>query len=125
MARTTRILVCLLAIVTSLLAAAPHTPKLVLLIVIDQFRYDYLLRFRSDYNSGLARLLDHGAVFTNAHYLHSTTVTAVGHSTILSGAPPSISGIIANEWYERESGQTVTSVTGHGPVPVVTIDRPT
>src|SRR6202030_674915 len=93
---------------TTILPAAP--PKLVLAIVIDQFRYDYLLRFRADYHSGLARLLDKGAVFTDAHYLHAATVTAVGHSTFLSGATPSLSGIIANEWYDRESNQAVTSV---------------
>lgn len=90
---------------------AAQKPKLVLAIVIDQFRYDYLLRFRANYNSGFARLLEHGAVYTNAHYIHATTVTAVGHSTFLSGAPPSISGIIANEWYDRENRATVTSVS--------------
>ena len=95
----------------SALALAAPPPKLVLAIVIDQFRYDYLLRFRADYRSGLARLLDKGAVFTDAHYLHAATVTAVGHGTFLTGATPSISGIIANEWYDRESGQTVTSVS--------------
>ena len=79
-------------------------------VVIDQFRYDYLLRFRNDYHAGLAKLLERGAVFTNAYYLHAGTVTAVGHSTFLTGAPPSISGIIANEWYDRESGKRVTSV---------------
>ena len=96
-------------VAAALLPAAP--PKLVLAIVIDQFRYDYLLRFRADYHSGLARMLDNGAVFTDAHYLHAATVTAVGHGTFLTGATPSISGIIANEWYDRESGQTVTSVS--------------
>jgi predicted AlkP superfamily pyrophosphatase or phosphodiesterase len=83
----------------------------VLAVIIDQFRYDYLLRFRSEYHSGLARLLEKGAVFTDAHYLHATTVTAVGHSTFLSGAPPSISGIIGNDWYDRAAGATVTSVS--------------
>jgi predicted AlkP superfamily pyrophosphatase or phosphodiesterase len=91
-------------------AAAPPKPKLVLAIVIDQFRYDYLLRFRADYNSGFVRMLDRGANFTDAHYLHATTVTAVGHSTFLSGATPSISGIIANDWYDRATKETVTSV---------------
>ncbi|HLK19990.1 MAG TPA: alkaline phosphatase family protein [Bryobacteraceae bacterium] len=102
----------LLACVTAAtaLTAAP-TPKIVVAIVIDQFRYDYLLRFRSDYNSGFARLLEKGAVFTDAHYLHAATVTAVGHSTFLTGATPSISGIVANEWLDRESGQQVTSVS--------------
>src|ERR1700730_10759711 len=91
-------------------AESSRRPKLVLAIVIDQFRYDYLLRFRNDYHAGLARLMEQGAVFTDAHYLHAATVTAVGHSTFLSGATPSLSGIIANEWYDRESNQAVTSV---------------
>lgn len=93
-------------------AAVPaKKPKLVLAVVIDQFRYDYLNRFRKDYNAGFARLFEHGAVFTDAHHMHFPTVTAVGHSTFLSGATPSISGIVANEWYDRESGQSVTSVS--------------
>lgn len=94
-----------------LVAAPPAKPKLVLAIVIDQFRYDYLLRFRADYHSGFARLLEHGAVFTDAHYPQAATVTAVGHSTFLTGATPSNSGIVANEWFDRESKQTVTSVS--------------
>ena len=61
-------------------------PKLVLAIVVDQFRYDYLTRFRADFTGGLKRLLEQGAVFTNANYDASPTVTAVGHSTFLSGA---------------------------------------
>jgi len=112
--RKARILLCFLVVATVWAAppaASPKKPRLVLAIVIDQFRYDYLLRFRGDYNSGLARLLEQGAVFTDAHYLHATTVTAVGHSTFLSGAPPSVSGIVANEWYDREVEATVTSVS--------------
>ena len=105
-----RILFALFIAITSVVAAPPPKPKIVVAIVIDQFRYDYLLRFRQDYNSGLARLLDRGAVFTDAHYLHNLTVTAVGHSTFLTGAPPAQSGIIANEWYDRETARTVTSV---------------
>jgi len=102
-------------VVTALLALpafpAPAKPKLVLAIVIDQFRYDYLLRFRKDYKSGFVRMLDHGANYTDAHYIHALTVTAVGHSTFMSGATPSISGIIGNEWYDRRDGKTVTSVS--------------
>src|SRR5580693_4457884 len=103
-----RILACTLA-AAGFLAAAPIKPKLVLAIVIDQFRYDYLTRFRSEYHAGFERLLTRGAVFTNARYEHFPTVTAVGHSTFLSGATPSISGIVGNEWYDPENG-TVTSV---------------
>src|SRR5580704_13695383 len=90
--------------------AAPK-PKLVIAIAIDQFRYDYLTRFRDDYTGGLKRLLDQGADFTNAHYIHVPTVTAVGHSTFLSGATPAMSGIIANEWWDREADKRVTSVS--------------
>jgi len=97
-----------------ILASAAAKPKLVLAIVVDQFRYDYLLRFRDQYNAGLSRLLREGAVFTDAHYIHAATVTAVGHSTFLTGATPSVSGIIANEWYDRDAGATVTSVSDRG-----------
>lgn len=86
-------------------------PKLVLAVVVDQFRYDYLLRFRGDYHSGFARLLTEGAVFADARYIHYPTVTAVGHSTFMSGATPSVSGIISNEWLDRESDEPVTSVS--------------
>ena len=95
----------------AIFASAAAKPKLVVAIVVDQFRYDYLLRFRDQYNSGLSRLLQQGAVFSDAHYIHAATVTAVGHSTFLTGATPSVSGIVANEWYDREVGATVTSVS--------------
>ncbi|HMD50665.1 MAG TPA: alkaline phosphatase family protein [Bryobacteraceae bacterium] len=112
MNRIRQITLCLLAATATLFAAnePPQRPKLLVAVVIDQFRYDYLQRFRGDYTSGLKRLLEQGAVFHNAHLIHAATVTAVGHSTFLSGAPPSISGIIANEWYDRASHQSVTSV---------------
>jgi len=98
-------------VAATILAAPPRKPKLVLAIVIDQFRYDYLTRFRGEYKAGFERLLSKGAVFTNARYEHYPTVTAIGHSTILSGATPSISGIIGNDWYDRDEGAKVTSVS--------------
>ena len=82
-----------------------------LLIAVDQFRYDYLTRFRGDYTEGFKRLLTQGAVFTNANLEHYPTVTAIGHSTMLTGATPSVSGIIGNDWFDRETGATVTSVS--------------
>jgi predicted AlkP superfamily pyrophosphatase or phosphodiesterase len=91
--------------------AATAKPKLVVLIVADQFRADYLTRFASEYNAGLKRMLDTGAVFTNAHQDHFPTVTAVGHSVTMSGAIPAVSGIISNEWYDRVSASLVTSVS--------------
>jgi len=100
---------CLILAVISL-AAELRKPKLVVAIVIDQFRYDYLTRFRADYKGGLDRMLREGAVFTNARYAQSPTVTAVGHSIFLTGAMPAVSGIVANSWYDRESGKQITSV---------------
>jgi predicted AlkP superfamily pyrophosphatase or phosphodiesterase len=105
-------LVAALSAATALSAPpAPAKPKLVLLVAVDQFRYDYLLRFRADYSGGLKRLLEQGAVFTNAYFDHFPTVTAVGHSIMLTGAMPSVSGIIGNEWYDRGSRLPVTSVS--------------
>src|SRR6266849_6853431 len=92
-------------------AHAADRPKLVVAISVDQFRYDYLLRFRGEYKQGLDRLLTRGAVFSNAYYQHFPTVTAIGHSTFMSGATPSISGIVGNDWFDRETGKSVTSVS--------------
>src|SRR6476659_1658781 len=107
----------LLLVVLSLAIALPNAQRatgpdirLVLLIAVDQFRYDYLTRFGSDYTEGFKRLLTQGAVFTNANLEHYPTVTAVGHSTMLSGATPSVSGIIGNDWFDRSLGKSVTSV---------------
>ena len=85
-------------------------PKLVLVIVIDQFREDYLTRFRNEYKDGFSELLSGGAVFPDAHQDHFPTVTAVGHTTVLTGSVPATSGIIGNQWYDRRSGKVVTSV---------------
>jgi len=92
------------------LPQTPPKPKLVLVVVIDQFRYDYLTRFRPDYHGGIDRMLSQGADFTNAFYAQVPTVTAVGHSIILSGAMPAASGIIGNSWYDRTERRLVTSV---------------
>ncbi len=104
-------LIALMLLAPSLALAAETKPKLVLVIVVDQFRYDYLTRFQGDYSGGLAKLLKDGAVFTNARYEHFPTVTAIGHATILTGATPSISGIVGNDWFDRDTGKQVTSVS--------------
>jgi predicted AlkP superfamily pyrophosphatase or phosphodiesterase len=105
-------LLLLACVAASLLAAAtPKKPKLVVAIVVDQFRYDYLTRFRGEFTAGFDRLVRNGALFTNANYIHFPTVTAIGHSTFLSGATPSVSGIVGNDWYDRIEGKAVTSVS--------------
>jgi predicted AlkP superfamily pyrophosphatase or phosphodiesterase len=86
--------------------------RLVVGIVIDQFRYDYLTRFEDQFGEGgFKRLLSGGANFTNANYIHTPTYTACGHATFMSGATPAMNGIIGNEWFDRESGRRVTSVS--------------
>jgi predicted AlkP superfamily pyrophosphatase or phosphodiesterase len=86
-------------------------PKLVLGIAIDQFRFDYLNRWHKEYTGAFARFDKQAAIFTNAHHEHFPTVTAIGHSTFMSGATPSISGIVNNSWFDRTTGKTVTSVS--------------
>ncbi|MGA3186427.1 MAG: alkaline phosphatase family protein [Bryobacteraceae bacterium] len=98
-----------LCITLPLCAQNNAAPKLVVAIVIDQFRYDYLTRFHSEYTGGFKRFFEHGAVFTNARFDHVPTVTAIGHSTFLSGATPALSGIIGNEWWDGK--KRVTSVS--------------
>lgn len=86
--------------------------RLVVGIVIDQLRYDYLTRFRDQFgDGGFKRLVNGGAVFTNANYIHAPTVTACGHATFMSGSTPAMNGVIGNEWFDRESGKRVTSVS--------------
>jgi predicted AlkP superfamily pyrophosphatase or phosphodiesterase len=87
-------------------------PKLVLLIVIDQFRYDYLERFSDLFvANGLKRLMRDGASWTQSNYDHVPTHTAPGHATMMTGAYPAESGIIGNEWPDRTTGKNVSSVS--------------
>jgi len=88
----------------------PAVPKLTVVISIDQMRYDYLTRFAGLYSGGLAKLLRDGAVFTNAHHDHAGTETAPGHATLLTGSHPAQHGIIANNWLDRKTNQSIYSV---------------
>lgn len=101
----------LLLAAAAALVSAQAQPKLVLLVMVDQCRYDYMTRWDSEYKGGFRRLLDQGAVFTNANYEAFPTVTAVGHSTVMTGATPSVSGIVGNTWWSREEGTSVQSIT--------------
>src|SRR5918993_1195981 len=93
------------------LTAPPKRPRLVLLIVVDQFRYDYLERFGDLFGpNGLRRMLRDGASWTNSNYDHMPTYTAPGHATMMTGAYPAESGIIGNEWLDRATGNRITSV---------------
>ena len=89
-------------------------PKLVVVLVIDQFRGDYLERFRDDFKtpSGFNLFLKRGAYFTDCYYDYANTMTAPGHSTIGTGAYTNGHGIALNEWWDlkRSTTHAVSSV---------------
>jgi len=86
-------------------------PKLVVVIVIDQFRGDYLERYRDQFGEGGFRVfLDRGAYFTDCNYDYANTRTAPGHATLFTGSYTSGHGIIANEWWDPRKKKRVTSV---------------
>jgi predicted AlkP superfamily pyrophosphatase or phosphodiesterase len=90
-------------------AAPQESRRLVILIVVDQCRADYLDRFRTSFRGGFKTLLDRGIRFVEAHHDHAVTVTAPGHAALATGLHPSRSGIIDNQWYDRTSKQGVYS----------------
>ncbi len=95
-------------------ARAATRPSLIVLIVIDQFRADYLQRFGSQMTGGLARLMRGGAWFTDAHHDHAITETAPGHATLLSGRFPRSTGIMMNSiGVEDETAPLLAN--GYGP----------
>jgi len=84
-----------------LLSAQAPKPKLIVGIVIDQMRYDYLERFSAGYGkNGFLRLKNEGSNFTNGHFNYVPTYTAPGHATVYTGTTPHYHGIISNDWYE-------------------------
>jgi len=86
-------------------------PKLVVVIVIDQFRGDYLERYRDQFGEGVLRVfLDRGAYFTDCNYDYANTRTAPGHATLFTGSYTSEHGIVANEWWDPQKKKRVTSV---------------
>jgi arylsulfatase A-like enzyme len=86
-------------------------PKLIVIIVIDQFRADYLERDRDHFGEGGFRLfLDRGADFTECNYNYANTRTAPGHATLLTGAYSNGHGILDNQWWDPRKKRMVSSV---------------
>lgn len=107
-----RIFIIVLAL--SLTTASPaqqnlSRPKLVVGIVVDQMRWDYLYRYyeRYDKDGGFKRMLNHGFTCENTFIPYAPTVTGCGHSTIFTGSVPAISGITGNAWWDSEKMRTV------------------
>ncbi|MCH7977394.1 MAG: alkaline phosphatase family protein [Acidobacteria bacterium] len=87
-----------------------QAPRLVVIIVIDQLRSDYLTRFRSRFGpGGFNRLLREGSVFANCQYGYAATATAPSHAVLATGAYPRHNGIVGNSWYDRERGRRIAA----------------
>ena len=107
-------------------AQTTKKPKLVIGIVVDQMRYDYLQRFKDKFGSkGFNEIIKNGTTFENAHFNYIPTYTAVGHASIYTGTTPKNHGIIGNNWYDKyaeksiyvvddENYETIGSTTNEG-----------
>ena len=101
-------------------AVAATKPKLVLGIMVDQMRYDYLYRYYDKYSEGgFKRLMNKGFNCRNNHYHYASTITGPGHAAVYTGSVPAINGIIGNDWYDPLANRTVyvaedTTVTAVG-----------
>lgn len=81
-------------------------PKLVVGIVVDQMRHDYIYRYWNKFgNGGFKKIINEGFFFKNAHYNYVPTFTGPGHASIYAGTTPTIHGIIANDWFVKETGK--------------------
>jgi predicted AlkP superfamily pyrophosphatase or phosphodiesterase len=90
---------------------APKRPRLAVIVVFDQLRGDYLARWQPLFGAGgFKRLQEEGAWFTNCHYPYAFTLTAPGHTSLVTGCSPNQHGIIGNEWLDRASRETVGAV---------------
>ncbi|UBB90826.1 alkaline phosphatase family protein [Candidatus Kaistella beijingensis] len=99
----------------------PNRPKLVVGLVVDQMRWDYLYRYYSKYgNDGFKRLLNKGFSLNNVHINYVPTVTALGHTSIYTGSVPAIHGIAGNDWYDKGTGKNVYCTTDETVKPVGT-----
>jgi len=96
---------------TPVLAQQTKSPKLVVGIVIDQMCYEYLYRYQAKFcENGFRKLMEQGTNCRNTHYNYVPTFTGPGHASIYTGTTPENHGIVANDWYERETRVVVNCV---------------
>jgi predicted AlkP superfamily pyrophosphatase or phosphodiesterase len=83
-----------------------NKPKLVVGIVVDQMRADFIYKYWSKYgNGGFKRLVNQGFFFKDSHYNYVPTYTGPGHASIYTGTTPAVHGIIANNWFDKVSNK--------------------
>ena len=115
-------IISFLAVFISLNSQAQQRPKLVVGIVVDQMKMEYLYRFSDDFSAdGFKRLMNKGYTFHNMHYNYVPTYTAPGHASIYTGTTPSTHGIVGNEWFNKATGKDMyctddaaVSILGNG-----------
>lgn len=92
-------------------ASSNNKPKIIVGLMVDQMRWDYLYKYRERYGEGgFKRLLSEGFSCENTMIRHAPTVTACGHSSVYTGSVPAINGIAGNSWYDRSWGREISNV---------------
>lgn len=105
-------------------AEVPARPKLVIGIVVDQMRFDYLYRYWDKFgNDGFKRMITQGYHCRNVNFNYMPTYTGPGHASIFTGTTPSVHGIIGNSWFDRETGKEVYCVEDKSANPVGTAEK--
>src|SRR6056297_1685730 len=117
-------------LVSGLAACTPaepdaNDPSLVVLVTIDQLRGDLVNRYEPVFTGGFRRLLDDGMVFTGASHNHSSTSTAIGHTTLATGRFPANHGIVGNSWGERRDDGSIEDVYAVRDLDSPILDYPT
>ena len=101
-------IILVLFVILGGISKAQEKPKLVLGIVVDQMRYDYVYRFWNQFgDNGFKKLVNEGYFLRNTHYNYTPTYTGPGHASIFTGTTPSVHGIIGNNWYNKADGLSV------------------
>jgi hypothetical protein len=105
------IAVLCLSVGTPRASRAQTPPRLLVVVSVDQFCQDYLIRFQDNFPTGpgesfFLQVLNNGAWYPNCHHKQAFTVTAPGHAVQLTGAYPNTNGVIENEWFDRATGKT-------------------
>lgn len=106
-----RLTVLLFIILTNSFLAQKKAPKLMVGIVVDQMCYEYLYRYYDQFSdSGFVKLMQQGTNCKNTHYNYVPTYTGPGHASIYTGTTPTNHGIIANQWFVKETGKSINCV---------------
>jgi predicted AlkP superfamily pyrophosphatase or phosphodiesterase len=107
-----------------LIPANAAAPQLIVVLVVDQFRADYIEKFKHQWTSGLRRLLTDGAWFRQTAYPYFNTLTCPGHATVSTGTYPASHGMILNSWWDRTSGKRVACADDPGAT-ILSYGKPT